>query len=85
MKASDLKKMPSFKNDEEAEAFVSDSDLTDYDLSEFKKIKYEFKPKSETINISVPESLLLSIKNRAKEKGIPYTHWIRQVLEEAVG
>jgi predicted DNA binding CopG/RHH family protein len=32
----------------------------------------------------VPESLLDALKAKAKAKGIPYTRYVRQVLEKSV-
>ena len=40
-----LKKFPTFKTDKEAEDFVDNADLTEYDFSEFKPAKFEFLPK----------------------------------------
>ncbi|UTO28701.1 CopG family antitoxin [Bartonella harrusi] len=45
MKTSQLKQMPVFKTDEEAENFVDTADLTDYDLTDFKPVHFEFLPK----------------------------------------
>lgn len=83
MKTASLKKMPSLRSDEEAEEFVANSDLSEYDLSGFKKTTYEFSPKSEMINLRMPQELLEAVKNKAKENGLPYTRYIRLVLEKA--
>ena len=40
-----LKKFPIFKSDKEAEDFVANSDLTEYDISGFKPVHFEFEPK----------------------------------------
>ncbi|WP_375633829.1 MULTISPECIES: CopG family antitoxin [unclassified Bartonella] len=45
MKTSKLKQIPVFKTDEEAENFVDTADLTDYDLTDFKSVHFEFLPK----------------------------------------
>lgn len=66
MKANGLKDIPSFTSDDEAENFVSNADLSNYDLSKFKSMKYEFHPKTEVINIRVPSELLASVKTKAK-------------------
>ena len=79
-----LKKIPTFKTDQEAEKFVADADLTDYDISRFKPMKFEFKKKTEQINMRVPKDLLAGIKAIAKEKGIPYTRFIREILERYI-
>lgn len=79
-----LKVFPKLKTDKEAEAFVSKADLTEYDFSGFKPMQFEFNNKSARINMRVPEGLLERIKEIAEEKDIPYTRYIRQILEAAV-
>lgn len=41
-----LKKFPMFRSDKQAEDFLEHADLSEYDLSGFKKVHFEFKPKS---------------------------------------
>jgi predicted DNA binding CopG/RHH family protein len=78
------KPLPVLHSDEEAEAFVADSDLAAYDLSNFKIVKFEFQPKSERVNMRLPKPLLDAVKASAFKAGIPYQRFIRQVLETAV-
>ena len=78
------KKIPTFRTDEEAEAFVEKVDLTEYDLSGAKPVKFEFKKKEARVNMRIPDSLLAAVKAKAKARGIPYQRFIRQALEEAV-
>ncbi len=78
------KKIPTFKSDAEAEHFVATADLTKYDLSGAKPVRFEFEKKDEQLNMRVPKSLLDAVKQRAKASGIPYTRFIRKTLEEAV-
>ncbi|HEX2256514.1 MAG TPA: CopG family antitoxin [Afifellaceae bacterium] len=49
-----------------------------------KRMRFEFLPKSERVNMRLPSPLLEAVKARAAERGIPYQRFIRQVLEEAV-
>ena len=79
------KPLPEFKTDEEAERFVSEADLTEYDLSDMRMVHFEFQPKSERVNMRLPKSLLDAVKAAAAGAGIPYQRFIRQVLESAVG
>ena len=79
------KKIPTFKTDEEAEEFVATADLTEYDLSGFKMVNFEFKPKDRSISLRLPESLLTAVQNRAKLEGIPYQRLIRQAIEREIG
>ena len=52
------KKIPDFKTDAEAEAFVDSADLSQYDLSGFKPVRFEFQPKTERVNMRLPAELL---------------------------
>ena len=79
------KKLPTLRSDEEAEAFLDAADLSEYDLSEMKPIKFEYLRKSAKLNMRLPESLLAAIKAKADAQGIPYQRYIRQVLEADVG
>jgi predicted DNA binding CopG/RHH family protein len=76
--------MPSLPSDEAAEAFVADADLTEYDLSGFKPMRFEIEPKSAALNMRLPTSLLAALKAKAKAKGVPYTRYVRMLLETDV-
>ncbi len=78
------KKIPEFKTDEEAERFVETADLTGYDLSGFVPTRFEFAAKSAQLNMRVPGALLDAVKARAQAQGIPYTRYIRQLMEQDV-
>ncbi|CAM3772111.1 MAG: BrnA antitoxin family protein [Burkholderiales bacterium] len=78
-----LKSIPTFRSDEEAEAFL-DQDLSEYDLSQFKPMRFELEPKSASLNMRLPAALLDAVKARAKARGIPYTRYVRMLLESDV-
>ena len=78
------KKIPTFKSDEEAERFVESADLSDYDLSQFKSLRFAFEKKAARVNMRLPETLLKAVKERAEARGIPYQRFIREALEQAV-
>jgi predicted DNA binding CopG/RHH family protein len=78
------KKLPVLKTDEEAERFVETADLTEYDLSQFKPVRFEFAPKTERVNMRLPAPLLAGVKARAARAGMPYQRYIRLALEEAL-
>jgi predicted DNA binding CopG/RHH family protein len=78
------RKLPRFNSEKEAEDFVDHADLTDYDLSGMRPIRFEFQPKTERVNMRLPRQLLAAVQASAARKGIPYQRFIRQVLEEAV-
>ena len=78
------KKIPTFRTDAEAQHFVDTADLSDYDLSGGTRVQFEFEPKSASLNMRVPQTLLDAVKARARQRGIPYTRMIRQILEREV-
>jgi predicted DNA binding CopG/RHH family protein len=78
------KPFPALRTDEEAERFVAEADLTEYDLSSMRLVRFEFQPKSERVNMRLPKSLLDAVKAAAAKAGVPYQRFIRQVLEAAV-
>ena len=84
MKKAHLKPMPSLRSDAEAEAFVETADLSEYDLSGFEPVHYEFAPKAASLNMRLPGPLLDAVKAKAKTKGIPYTRYVRMLLEQDV-
>jgi len=78
------KKIPTFETDEEAEAFVASSDLSDYDMSGAHLVRFELKPKDKSVNLRLPEDLLEAVRSKAQRAGIPYQRFIRMALERAV-
>jgi predicted DNA binding CopG/RHH family protein len=78
------KPLPSLKTDEEAEDFVANSDLTDYDLSGMVSMRFELRPKDKTISLRLPEKLLDAVRSKAEGAGVPYQRFIRMALERAV-
>ncbi|MBL8596793.1 MAG: hypothetical protein J0I48_08125 [Devosia sp.] len=77
------RKVPVLKTDEEAEAFLM-QDLSDLDFSQFKRHHFEFEKKEAQVNLRVPEGLLEAVKDRARLKGIPYTRYIRLLMERDI-
>jgi predicted DNA binding CopG/RHH family protein len=47
MSGEKLKPFPKFDTDEAAEAFVAEADLSEYDLSNMKPVRFEFATKEE--------------------------------------
>jgi len=77
------KTVPRLRTDKQAEAFLA-QDLSNIDFSQFRPARFEFEKKDEQINMRVPKPLLAAVKARAKARGIPYTRFIRETLEQAV-
>ena len=78
------KQFPRFDSDAEAERFVENADLSEYDFSQFKPMGFEFEKKTKQINLRMPESLVDAIKARAKQRNIPYQRLIREAIENAL-
>jgi predicted DNA binding CopG/RHH family protein len=76
------KKISTFKSDEEAEQFVENADLSEYDLSGFKPALFAFEKKDARVNMRLPETLLAALKDKASSAGILISvfstkHWSR--------
>ncbi len=78
------KPMPSLRSDAEAEHFVAHADLSEYDLSGFKPMRFEIAPKEAALNMRLPRALLEAVKARAKARGVPYARYVRMLLEADV-
>lgn len=83
MTSSGSRKIPRLTTDEEAEAFLM-QDLSDLDFSQFKPVHFEFEKKEVQVNMRVPQSLLDEVKSKAKATGMPYTRYIRMLMERDV-
>jgi predicted DNA binding CopG/RHH family protein len=77
------RKVPRMTTDEEAEAFL-DQDLSDLDFSQFRPAQFEFEKKAAQLNMRVPQPLLDAVKERAKARGVPYTRYIRELMERDI-
>ena len=78
------KRLPRLSSNKAAEHFVATADLTEYDLSGMISVRFEFKPKTERINMRLSKDLLDTIKKHAAKTGISYQRFIRLALERAV-
>jgi predicted DNA binding CopG/RHH family protein len=78
------KPLPPLRSDAEAEQFVDTADLSEYDLSGFQPMRFEIEPKAASLNMRLPDSLLVAVKAKAKARGVPYTRYVRMLLEADV-
>ncbi len=76
--------LPTLTTDEEAEDFVANSDLSEYDLSGMVPMRFELRRKDKSINLRLPEQLLEAVRTRAEQEKIPYQRFIRLALERAL-
>ena len=78
------KKLPKLRSDKQADDFVRTADLAHYDLSGMVPVRFEFKPKTERVNMRLSKDLLDNVKARAAKAGVTYQRYIRLALERAV-
>ena len=79
------RKLPAFKTDEEAEAFLDQPDLSDYIAADrLQPTSFEFALKERTVTMRMPEALLDAVKDAAARRGVPYQRFIRQTLEREI-
>lgn len=81
---SELKTIPDFASDEEAELFVESADLTEFDLSDMTPMHFDFADDRKDVHVRLPASLLDAIKSKAKERGVTSARIIRDALEQAL-
>ena len=69
--------------DEEAERFVNEANLTDYEFSQIAPVQFEFE-KFARNNMRLPEPLLKAVYAKAQALGLPFQRLIRESIERAV-
>ncbi len=57
-----IKPLPTFRDDDEAERFIDEADLTEYDLSGLQPTGFEFEKKVARVNMQLPQPLLDAVK-----------------------
>ena len=75
------KPVTSLRSDAEAEQFVETADLSTYDLSGFKPMRFEVARKEAALNMRLPAALMDAVRAKAKLAGVPYARYVRMVLE----
>ena len=78
------KDWPSLRSDEEAERFVAEADLTEYDFSRMVPVRFELRRKDKTVSLRLSQDLLEAVKRAAARQGIPYQRFMRRAIEQAV-
>ena len=61
-----------------------EQDLSNIDFSQFKPMRFEIATKDSALNVRIPAALLAQIRAKAKAEGVPYSRYVRLVLEEAL-
>ena len=81
-----MKKIPTFKNEDEEREFWADHDSADYiDWNKANKVVFpNLKPSTKTISLRLSESLLDELKFLANKKDVPYQSLMKVFLAEKV-
>jgi len=79
-----LKPWPKPNSDAEAEKFVAEADLSEYNWTAMKSVRYEFEDKGARVNMRMPESQLMAIKEEAEKRGMKYQRFMRELLERGM-
>ena len=77
------RKVPEFASDAAAAKFL-EQDLSDLGFAAFLPVRFEFEKKTAQLNMRLPKPLLDAVKERATQRGIPYTRFIREAVESAL-
>jgi predicted DNA binding CopG/RHH family protein len=81
-RSSDMsKKFPDLKSDDEADAWLQSADLTEYDLTDMKKVRFELARKDASISLRLPTALLTSLRAEAVKANMPTQRLIRILIE----
>lgn len=76
------KPWPTLPTDEAADAFVERADLSEYDWGAAEPVRYEFRKKAAALNMRIPQSMLDAVKAKAAAKGVPFTRYVRMLIEQ---
>lgn len=79
------KKFPDLKTDEEAGDWLSTADLSEYDLSDMKKMRFELTRKDASISLRLPAALLAALRAQAAKANMPTQRLIRVLIEAGLG
>ena len=73
--SKDKKPLPPMSSDEEAERFVSEADLSEYDLSSFKPLsRYALVEKKKArLEMRIARTEPDALKREAEKRGIPHS------------
>jgi len=81
-----LKKIPTFKNEDEERNFWASANITDYfDTRKAQRVVFpNLKLSTESISLRLPSHLLARIKEIANKKDVPYQSLMKIFLSEKV-
>jgi predicted DNA binding CopG/RHH family protein len=81
-----LKKIPTFKSEDEERAFWAEADSTQYvDWSKARALRFpNLRPSSTAISVRLPDTLLTELKLLANEQDVPYQSLLKVFLADRV-
>ena len=79
-----LKKIPTFKSEEEEREFWGSVDSAEYlDWNKATKIRMpDLKKSTKTISLRLPEDMLYKLKMKANALDVPYQSLIKMILQK---
>lgn len=80
-----LKKIPDLETEDEIDEWLTNADLSEYDLTPIKVVTFELAPKDSAISLRLPAELLSAVKARSAETRIPVQRLIRAAIEDFLG
>ena len=78
------KPWPSFKTDEEAERFVDEADLSEYDWSVAEPVRFEFVADKDHVDLELTRATIDAVDDAARKRGISRNDFIRQAIDKAL-
>lgn len=86
-----LKKIPTFKNEDEERDFWATHDLTDYfDMRKAQRVSFpnlkrtNFTPPTRTISLRLPEPLIAQVRHIADNVDVPYQSLMKMFIDQRV-
>jgi len=81
-----LKKIPTFRTEDEERAFWATADSTEYvDWSRARFVTFpNLRPSSTAISVRLPDTLLTELKLLANERDVPYQSLLKLYLADGV-
>ncbi len=83
---TELKKLPTFKDEVEESTFWDENDTTDYfDMSKVKPVRFSnLKKTTKSISLRLPVDMIEELKVKANAMDVPYQSLIKMYLTNAL-
>ena len=74
------KTFPDFATDAEAEAFIDDADLSEFDFSDMKSTSFVRRGEAGAVHLTLPSRLIDEIERRADEAGVSFERFVELAI-----